>query len=248
MGDAMAADPVIANVALDHWYPRAQDRLSAALDAQGFRGTKLFWKQEYPPDSPTQHVVPYAFKLYAIAEALRRGHRMVLWTDAASYPIGPVEPVFEHIARQGYLLMALGHNIGEWCSDEALPRLGLTREEAFAAPSAMGGFIGLDFRHPIAVTFFQRWLKLAVDGTAFRAPWVNVPTAPRPLWIFSHDREGFVSADPRVKGHRHDQTAASAIAHHLKMRLTPPPRYFDYYTPIPAPETVFVLDRRPLPE
>ncbi len=39
-----------------------------------------------------------------------------------------------------------------------------------------------------------------------------------------------VSADPRVRGHRHDQTAASIIAWQLGMdRVTAHDTYFQYY-------------------
>jgi hypothetical protein len=103
-------------------------------------------------------------------------------------------------------------NCGQWTCDEALPLLGITREQAFEIPQVVGGAFALDFKKSIAANFFSRYMESARNGS-FRGPWTNT-------------FEQKASLDPRVMGHRHDQTAASVIAHNLGMKLTSQPDVF----------------------
>lgn len=236
--------PAIINVAFNVRYPTAQQRLIQTLEHHGFTGEKYLWTDAYPEESPRHHVVPYGFKTHAFVVARRHGHRVVLWCDAALVAMRDIRPLFDAIERQGHLLISLGLPCGQWCSDKALPLLGVTREEAWRIPSLTGSLMGLDFGHGRTREFFRRWHGLSVGADAFRAPWENDPHAAQgwSLWV---PRSGFVSADPRVLGHRHDQTCASVIAHQLGMELTEARGLFAYGTPEEWGEhpPVFVNDR-----
>jgi hypothetical protein len=157
--------------------------------------------------------MPYAFKAHALEAARLKGADLVLWADACILPIRPMDSLWDLIERRGYWFSRNGFRNGEWCCDAALPLLGITREEAFQQEHVVATTFGLNLRSEIGATFAGEYLRLAQNG-AFRGPWVN--------------NAGEASADPRVRGHRHDQSAASVIAHRLGMELTNPPEWFSY--------------------
>lgn len=193
----------IVNVACGHWYPRGQDRLIKTLDAVKFDGTKMFWRDSFP-SGKTHTDIPYGFKPFAFEEARKAGFKKVLWMDAAEIVEKSVQPIFDHIEKVGYFLMEnVGFNNGEWCSDAALPALKMSREESFKMPHLMACVMGFDFDVPVCNDFLGRWVDLAKDGKTFPGKHTNA--------------NGEASADSRVRGHRHDQTAASALAMELGM-------------------------------
>lgn len=216
-------------------YGAMADRLKSAMEAQGEK--VLMTRDKLPRFSPPQDDTPYAFKAFAMACA-EDHHDVLLWCDASVVPIRPLAPLWKLIETQGYWFSEnLPHGTtdrawtcGEWTADSALEPLGITREEAFEIPHVIGTAFGLDMRHRIAQDFLAEYLRLAREGTAFRGPWTNA---------------GFrASQDPRVLGHRHDQTAASVIAWRLGMRLTTPPAWIVDGIP-PTDETVLEIRRRP---
>ena len=216
-------------------YGAMADRLTAAVIAQG--ENIIAWRNSFPPGSPSQDETPFGFKAFALA-ATAQTCETLLWCDASIVPLRPLAPLWDLIETQGYWLSAnLPHGetarawtCGEWTADSALEPLGITREEAFQIPHIIGTAFGLDLRHEIARAFLAEYLRLAQDGTAFRGPWNNVGLR--------------ASQDPRVLGHRHDQTAASVIAWRLGMRLTTPPAWIVDGIP-PTEETVLEIRRRP---
>jgi hypothetical protein len=188
-------------------YSRGIARIRSGLRKTGFQGGFLAWDQQYPEGSPTGEEVPFAFKPFCFSVARKQGYRFVLWVDAGLCVKHSLEPLFKSIQRRGYLFFPERHAVGEFCKDDALAPLGITREESFAIPSCWSGVIGLDLDSPIAVEFLRQWKERAADGVTFAGPkWSGVNGWPR-----------LASQDPRVKGHRHDQTAASVIAHRLGM-------------------------------
>ena len=109
--------------------------------------------------------------------------------------------------KHGYLIFQEEHSVGEYCSDAALETLEIEREESFDMPCCWATVMGFDVRHPNARAFLARWQALSMDGQTF----------PGPKWSGVFGWPKTASADPRVKGHRHDQTAASVIALKLGM-------------------------------
>jgi hypothetical protein len=173
---------------------------------------RLVFKQ-LPPGSPAHLDNPYAFKIYAIEEAIKLAYTHILWADSSVVAVRSVEPIWSKINNEGYWLSRnrLEHTCGEWTSDAALPILGTTREEAFKIPQTAGTAFGVNISHPTGKKFFEELKRLERAG-AFKGPWVN--------------DHGEASEDRRVKGHRHDQTAASVVAHQMKLKLTVQPAYF----------------------
>lgn len=205
----------VINVATGAWYPRGQERLVNSLKTVGWDGDILAFTDEQSVDAPSHKISPYAFKPFALQRAVNRGYDLVLWADASCWAVRPIAPMFEHLQQHGHLFF-LNCNTGNWSSDASLRSFGLTRGESFDIPMLMGICMGWDMTRPICQEFLKRWLEKAQDGVTFPGSWTN------------HHHE--VSSDPRVYGHRHDQTAASIIAWKLDMPLVVPHEtYFQYY-------------------
>ena len=201
----MLGGACIINVAIGREYPRGQDRLEASLSKFGAPSARLYWRNRLPPGSPSHQRVPYAFKPYAFRFAQRAGYELVLWLDAALTAIKPLGPIFARIESEGYFFPLNGAWItGQWCSDLALAKFGKTRAEAMQYPHIMACCLGLNLAHPLGRAFLDAWQEKADDGASFPGPWDN--------------KNGAASSDPRVLGHRHDQTAASFVAYDLGMR------------------------------
>ena len=215
----------IVNVATGPYVP-FQQRLIRSLDASGYRNALLTWQDAYPPESPRHEEVPYAFKLFAFADALRRGHRAVLWLDAPCVANWPMEGIFERIKRNGALFLAGTDRLGNWASDECLSAFSLTRNQAMLLPLMNGTFIGLDLFHPRGREWFER-LRDACRAGLFDGPYlskfapvdVRARKAGKPL--------GFVSRDRRCWGHRHDEAVGTCLANQMGMELSPPGEMFD---------------------
>jgi len=195
-------------------FVRGQERLRRALDTVGFDGMRAFFRDRWPPGSPSHQETPYAFKAFAIADAWRRGASVVLWADASVLPVKSLDPLFERIERDGYWVSNNGFTTGEWCADSALGPLGITREQSWGIPHPVATAFGLNLADPDAMGLFREWFQLAMDGAAFRGPWTN--------------RNGEASNDPRVRGHRHDQTALGVLVWRHGWKLTDPPNIIAY--------------------
>jgi hypothetical protein len=182
-------------------------RLKAGLVHHGFQGGVLVWDREFPAGCPPDCHAWYAYKPFCVQAARDQGYETILWLDASIVVKAPLEPLFERIEQDGYLLVEEDHSVGEYCSDDALFTLDLGREESFQLRSCWSCAVGLSLRDPKATEFLRQWLGYAVDGTTF----------PGPKWSGVHGAPRTASEDPRVKGHRHDQTAASVIAWRLGM-------------------------------
>ena len=228
-------------------YPLVLSRLGRSLRQVGFSGEFRSWAPgDFPPGCPPHLDVPFAFKPFCVAEARARGAQAVLWLDSSCLVVRSLDPIFEAIETNGYVLFRNGtYRVGEWASDLALSEFGLTRERALTLPEVCGGAIGLSFNHRIGVEFFEAWLEAAHKATAFRG------THERPAsWTDFEDmkwnRSGRASSDPRVHGHRHDQTVAGILADRFGMELTLD-GLEDYLLmeegAQPRPATAIVIDR-----
>jgi len=202
------------------WYREGQARLIKSLWANGFVGDYLAFSDALELQCPPHSQVPYAFKVYAIHKARALGYDVVFYGDASIYAVGSVAPFLGRAEIIGYYLEATEHNLGTWCSDAALRQLRIDRETAFTIPTIVAGCVAFDFRKPIANAILDQWFELANDGITFKGSWNNT--------------HGEVSADPRVRGHRHDQSALSGLAHRLSLKLLPFETCIFYETPPPA--------------
>jgi UDP-N-acetylglucosamine:LPS N-acetylglucosamine transferase len=182
-------------------------RLQASLVEIGCEADFILWDSEYPAGSPTHRDSPCGFKPFCFSEVAAQGYDIVLWLDATITAIKPIEYLFQCIERDGYLIFTEDHSVGAYCKDEALGPLGITREESFRMPSCWACALGLNLKDPRARAFLTEWQALATDGITF----------PGPRWSGVRGFPATASKDPRVKGHRYDQTAASVLALRLGM-------------------------------
>ncbi len=200
-------------------FQRGAARLGDSLRHVGFDGRFEAWST-LPPGCPEHLDVPFAFKPYCLAEARAAGAERVLWLDSSCVAVRPLDRVLAQIARDGYLLFRNWRFIaGEWAGDAALERFGITRDEAMDIPEVNACALGLDFRHRTGVAFFEQWVDEARRATAFRG--TDEPIAGTDDYeAVKFNRGQRVSTDPRVRGHRHDQTVAGLVAYRLGMHLT----------------------------
>lgn len=214
--------PCVVNFAKGSWYPRGAERLGLSLIEVGYRGPVLRFTDESQLSICPPHVeVPYAFKIYAIEEAVRQGYDCVLWCDASVWAQRPLDPIFYHAAVTGHLFL-YNTNAGEWTSDAMLDYFKLDRETALNIPMLHATTLCLNFGFNRTNDFFELW-KAAIPH--FPGSWTN--------------ENQQVSRHPRVKGHRHDQSAASIIAFRLGMELWPYQRWLGF-PPAPDSETAIL--------
>lgn len=199
-------------------YMSCLERLQESLKRVGFRGGFLGWSNELPPGSPTQLEAPMAFKTFCFREAHQRGYRYVLWLDAPMVALQKLDPIIEMVKTKGYILFndSYGQSMGRWCSDIALEHHNIDREQSLGIPEIPTSAIGFDLESRIGSEFLNRWQEICLDGVTCRG-------RREPYLSFAdHDAMGWnknqcASSDPRVGGHRFDQTAAGLVAHELQL-------------------------------
>jgi len=197
-------------------YPQGQRRLKDSLSKVEFDGDVFMWTDHTQIGSPPHKDVPFAFKVHAINKAKDMGYDLILWADASIYAVKPLIELFSFIEVCGYMFQrALPHMTGNWCSDAALKTLGVSREEALGIEELAATCMGFNMRNTECVKFFEQWFYYAKDGVTFIGSKTN--------------ENNQVSTDPRVNGHRHDQSAASVIAHKMGFVLIPYDKFFSQY-------------------
>lgn len=183
------------------------------------------------------------FKTFCLLEAQKAGYDVVLWMDVSNIAIRPLDPIFEIIEKQGYMINANQNQIwGEWCSDEVLEYIGISRENSFAIPEVDTSSLGIKFSHPVGAKFFQKWNEWAAEGFVFRGTREPV-SINEEFEAVKWNINARVSKHPRVKGHRHDQTAAGILAHQLGMNISSGIVTNKYAQAYDNPNTVFLLER-----
>jgi hypothetical protein len=198
----------VVNVAAGGFHA-GQERLYDALVAFDEETAFVSWRDEYPPNSPTHQEAPYAFKVFAVAEAYRQGFDSILWLDASCYLVKPIDQIWEYVEARGSAFWRCGFGLGEWATDESLHLLGRTRDGSMGTPLVAGGIWGVSMPHASASAFLERFLTLAEDGRVFRGPWDN--------------QGGRASADPRCRGHRHDMIPMSHLVEEMQLPIINPP-------------------------
>jgi hypothetical protein len=194
----------IINFANGEWYSIGQQRLAESV--RTFSDIDILAFSSYDEiDSPLHSEVPYAFKLKCFRKAIEKGYTSVLWCDTSLYAMRNPELIFDIIEKDGYFMCASGgHPISTCTNDRMLSFLKITRDEGENIDSINAALVGLDFTNASAVEFFSKWEEAI------------------PVFPGEHTNEKFTeSFDSRCIGHRHDQSAASIIAHLMKLKLQP---------------------------
>jgi hypothetical protein len=212
-------------------YIKGQKRQEQSLKAVGWDGDYYAFSTFEEIGSPPHDEVPYAFKPFAIEKVRQMGYDVVLWMDAPVYATKPLWMLAKEISDRGVLLFDnLGFTIGDFTSDKCLELMNLSRSVSFTKPMIMACVMGFDFRVVKTRNFFKDYLAGVYSG-AYEGDWNN--------------NNGQVSTDPRVKGHRHDQSVASIIASKMGIKpLHPHSTYFAYHgNPghLPHAETVCLI-------
>lgn len=242
---------VICTIALGGWYPRGVARMiqefhrvSPGFDLSAYVNTT-------PTGAPINVVehgydyTAYCAKPFALMGALVDGAEMAILLDAAFYPIRPIHPLVEHIARNGYYFCKNGFSVGEWSSDRCLERMGTTRSDAWTMEEISSYCVGLNFADGRCIELLQRWCGFAQDRLTIPGYHTNskcgVDVATSMGWKPGGGRNpGFCSNDPHVKGHRHDQTVLSILAHRMGMKNLSERPKFTTYVGQETEETVLV--------
>lgn len=187
----------VLNVATTDYYAQWQKRLCLSLDAVSYKGARLFWTHALPQDSPDHGTSPYAFKLYAIKEAMKQGHSRLLWLDAGLYAIRPLDPVFEILDREGVYLMRDENKVSKFCSQETLDYYRMAREDTAHIHLATGALIGLNMDSNVSKFLFAEWLAAYQAGLY----------------------QGTVSKHSGQEDHRGDETILGILAHKFGLKL-----------------------------
>lgn len=173
------------------------------------------WHKTWPPGSPRHGECHYAFKVYAVLEAARRGYTSILWCDSSCSAFAPLTPMWERIERDGHVLIDDANSCGQWSSDHCLTTFEITRDEAMNIRLMCGTCFGFDLTYERSRTFLDRLCSYAVpehfQGTHVSRLVEN--THPRP------GTEGAeMSTDSRCWGHRSDEPYMALLARELKMK------------------------------
>lgn len=227
---------VICTVAWGGWYPRGIARMIQTFHEVEPGFEIQAWVNIKPPFTPTmtrggRDYTGYAAKPQALRQAFRNGADVALLLDASFYPIRSIHPLLDYIAQKGYYLCRNGHAIGEWVSDECLSDLSTHRDAVMRKEECSSYAVGFSRHDPRAMELMKQWADWSLNP--------KVICGPHHAPGLGHN-DGFVSVDPRVRGHRHDQSVLSILAHqHGLTDFVARPR-FTAYAGSETEETVLV--------
>lgn len=176
-------------------YQKKMLRLEQSLKGN-FDGDFLGLTSYLEIGSPSHSEIPYAFKPYAIQKAIDLGYETILWADSCIYAKQNVQPVFDHIAKHGYLFFDnIGYSLGDYTNDKTLEYFRITREESWKIKMIMACCMGFDVVDKDILAILQQYRLMAENY--YPGEWDNDDLSE--------------SKDMRVKGHRHDQSVMSGL-------------------------------------
>lgn len=199
-------------------YANSRERWTETMQQYKPDNVDLFCNTDYGKIlSPTHQENPYAFKVSSFIWAKAKGYKKILWLDSSCFAINPLQPLFDIIDNENYLMQYAGHLCGNWANDACLEYFRLFRDDAMDMPMyGNAGMLGLNFENDLARQFFQEWQQSMEHG-AFKGAWTN---------------ENFTeSADDKCKGHRHDMVCGSIIANRLGMKFKGGDQLLQYGSP-----------------
>ena len=218
---------IVATVALGGWYPLGAARLihtmrehNPGIQVQAHVNTLPFGAPADVIEDGYDYTA-YCAKPFALASARFIGADIAILVDAAFYSVRNIHPLIDYIASHGYYFCDNGNKVGEWASDRCLDRTGVLRTNAMNMNEVSSYCVGLNFADGRCIELLHRWCGFASDRLTFPGPHTGI--------LHKGRNPGFVSTDPSVKGHRHDQTVLSILAHKMAMTtLCERPRFTAY--------------------
>jgi hypothetical protein len=206
--DLTQTKPCIISAGIGGWYGAGVDRLERSLIFNGFPGEMIMWKNDYPPNSPSHADNPYAFKVYAFREAIKRGHTHIMWLDASFWAIkNPIE-LFDIIVDKGIFAFKSGYNCAQTCTDKLLDAMTMSRDEAEQLPEIATGIVGLNMDNPDGKAVWDWWSNMCDEG----------------FFKNSRTHNPEESRDPRFLHGRQDQSCFSMAVHKNNIKFD----YQDY--------------------
>lgn len=200
--------PVFICSAINGWYSAGLDRLERSLVFNGSAADFLFYRNEYPPNSPSHNDNPYAFKIYGFREAIRRGYNVMIHIDASFWAIKNPDPLFDIVNEYGNFGFRSGYNCAQTCTDKLLEAIGINRDEAEEMPETATGIIGINYSNPKGKEVFDCWADLCDNG----------------YFINSRIHNSDESQDKRFLFGRQDQSAYNMALYKAGVRFS----YEDY--------------------
>lgn len=192
---------VIISCGINGWYAQGVKRLERSLLFEGWGGSIITWKDEYPPQSYDHNTFPYYFKIAAFEEAIRQGYTHILWVDASMWCVKNPVKLFDLINEQGYYFFSTGYNLAQSVNDRALAATGLSRDEAEGVTEWASGLVGVNIENPDGKKLYETWKEYMDAGLS--------------QGLKSQNK--IESQDGRFLAHRQDQSclALSAWKHKL---------------------------------
>jgi hypothetical protein len=171
----------------------------------------MFWRDEYPKNSPTHQQTPFAFKAHAFREALSAGYTTILWLDASVWAVSNIARVVARIQTDGHLFVYNGWKLGQWCSDYSLARFGVDRDWAMDQPDLTAMLMGVDVTHRKSSEWLNEFIAHCQDEKLMHGSLHNDPG--REI-VDPHSKRnvGVISGDPRCRGHSREQAIAGLLA------------------------------------
>jgi hypothetical protein len=194
---------VIVGTGKNGWYDKGIARLENSLIHHGFAGRTMFWKDEYPPFSPTHEELPYGFKIYEFEAAIESGANVILHLDSSFWCIKNPHPLFDLISDKGVIGFRTGYNMAQTSSDAALEWAGISRDDAERLPEIASGMVGLRLDNPYGKEVYRLWKEAMQLGLSKNSR--------------THDFRD--STDPRMIHARQDQTLYSLAIHMVGMNI-----------------------------
>lgn len=235
---------IVTSVAWGRRYPPLIARQLSKFNETNPEFDHIAWVNSLPPGA--EHCIEndydytgYCAKPWAMLHTKTRGAEIGLLLDAAFYPIRRIHPLLEHISRTGYYFCKNGFKVGEWSSDRSLEQLGITREQAWEIDEISSYCVGFNWHDQKIHQLAEEWAAFANDKKSFPGPHTNTgrsnndPGYPR-------RNEGLASTDPRVSGHRHDQTVLSVLAWKAGLDVLVSRPIFTTYVGMETEDTVLV--------
>jgi hypothetical protein len=238
---------VLINVATEgseEFYQVGQNRLAETMSRIDPR-TELRLYNRLPEHWPSHQRKPYCFKACAFADLVDQ-FDLLLWCDSSIYPIAKMEPVWQQIEANGYLLVQGGGSNYNWTADSAYPDLfpnepiEKARDINRRITPIVGGIIGINSKSDVGRRFLDEYCRLARQTNCFVGPWANENCPRRPNYGIGGRYTTAPCGPQDVLGHRHDQTAASVLAWRFDMKLAEYPAPYAYTTA--GPGTILLHD------
>ena len=213
------------------------DRLENSLKRYSLNTPRLFFRDVWPPSSPTHMDSHYAFKAYALKSVYMAGFDVGIWLDASCEVLQDPYPLFVKIIQQSYYITTGGEKLGHWINDQALTHFGYTRDQAMDLPLCGGAIVGLNFFDGFGWSFLKEWLKLVDQGLLYTSHSEFAPGSMTSLQVSDGPSREVQSKDPRFLGHRSDEACFSLM---LDKRGLKPFSNSEYFThaAMPNPKAI----------